>query len=161
MVWAEELLYGYQKDVQVGGVLVPPAQGQTVQKTVTDTQCCGYGMFIPDPDFCPSKNSNKKEGWKKFVVLLFFVATNNTKLKYILFWTGEEKKFGPFYLFTQKIVIKLSGSGVKKAPDPGSATLMVRYVPYRYALIFVSYIIKCKEYRTVNTQCVVKMQEAI
>jgi hypothetical protein len=32
-------------------------------------QCCGSGMFIPDPDFCPSrisnprsKNSNKREG---------------------------------------------------------------------------------------------------
>ncbi len=32
MVWAEELLYGYEEDVQVGGVLVPPAQGQTVHK---------------------------------------------------------------------------------------------------------------------------------
>ncbi len=30
MVWAEELLYGNEEDVQVGGVLVPPAQGQTV-----------------------------------------------------------------------------------------------------------------------------------
>jgi len=37
MVWAEELLYGYEEDVQVGGVLVPPAQGQTVQNTVINT----------------------------------------------------------------------------------------------------------------------------
>jgi hypothetical protein len=35
-------------------------------------QCGGSGMFIPDPDFYPSrisdpgsKNSNKREGWKK------------------------------------------------------------------------------------------------
>ncbi len=41
-------------------------------------QCCGTGMFIPDPDFYPSRipdlgsriqNSNKREGWKKFVVI--------------------------------------------------------------------------------------------
>jgi hypothetical protein len=42
-------------------------------------QCCGSGMFIPYPDFYPSrsqipdpgsKNSNQREGWKKF----YFVA---------------------------------------------------------------------------------------
>ncbi len=56
-------------------------------------QCCGSGMFIPDPDFCPSprsrfsdpdpgsKNSNKREEWKIVCCPSFFVATDITKLK--------------------------------------------------------------------------------
>jgi hypothetical protein len=55
--------------------------------------CCGSGMFIPDPDFYPfripdlgSRNSNKREGSKKFVVNPFFVATNFRKLIIILFF---------------------------------------------------------------------------
>jgi hypothetical protein len=46
---------------------------------------------VADHDFCPSrtpdhgyKNRNKREGRKKFVVPVFFVATNITKLKIIL-----------------------------------------------------------------------------
>ncbi len=48
-------------------------------------QCCESGMFIPDPDFYPSRiqNSNKREGRKKLVIL-FYVATNFAKLKIIL-----------------------------------------------------------------------------
>jgi hypothetical protein len=42
-------------------------------------------MFIPDPDFYPSriqdpKIATKERGEKKFVVIPFFVATNFTKL---------------------------------------------------------------------------------
>jgi hypothetical protein len=47
-------------------------------------------MFIPDPDFYPSripgsripdpKTGTKERGEKKFVVIPFFVATNFTKL---------------------------------------------------------------------------------
>jgi hypothetical protein len=50
-------------------------------------QCCGSGMFIPDPDFYPSripdlgsKNSNKSEGWKKIWCHTFFCSHNFTKL---------------------------------------------------------------------------------
>jgi hypothetical protein len=48
-------------------------------------------MFIPDPgsDFFPSRipdpTTAKKEKGEKSVVLPFFVATNITKLKIILF----------------------------------------------------------------------------
>jgi hypothetical protein len=58
-------------------------------------QCCGSGMFILDPDFLPipdpgiildKKNLKKERGEKKFVVIPFFVATNFTKFKIILFW---------------------------------------------------------------------------
>ncbi len=60
--------------------------------------------LITDPDFCPSrisdpgsKNSNKREGWKKIVVLPFFVATKIPKLKIILILNWLRKKFGPIY----------------------------------------------------------------
>jgi hypothetical protein len=46
-------------------------------------QCCGSGMFIPDP-----KISTKERGEKKLVVIPFFVSTNFTKLKIILFFKG-------------------------------------------------------------------------
>jgi hypothetical protein len=55
-------------------------------------QCCGSGMFIPDPDFYPSripdpgsripdpKTATKDRGEKKLVSIPFYVATNFTKL---------------------------------------------------------------------------------
>jgi hypothetical protein len=56
-----------------------------------DWQCCGSGMFIPDPDFSypesrtpDPKTSTKERGEKTFVVP-FLVTTNFTKLKIILF----------------------------------------------------------------------------
>jgi hypothetical protein len=47
-------------------------------------------MFIPDPDFYPSripdpKTATKERGGKKFVVITCFVAINFTKFKIILF----------------------------------------------------------------------------
>jgi hypothetical protein len=52
-------------------------------------------MFIPDPEFLPipdpgsripdAKTSTKERGENKFVLIPFFVATNFTKLKIILF----------------------------------------------------------------------------
>jgi hypothetical protein len=46
-------------------------------------------MFIPDPDFYPSrisdpKTATKEWGEKNFVVIPFYVATNFTKFKIIL-----------------------------------------------------------------------------
>jgi hypothetical protein len=58
-----------------------------------DWQCCGSGMFIPDPDFYPSRitdlgsriqKQQQERGENKFVVIPFYVATNFTKLKIIL-----------------------------------------------------------------------------
>jgi hypothetical protein len=48
-------------------------------------QCCGSGMFIPDPDFYAfripyPKTATKERSEKKLVVKPFFVATNFTKL---------------------------------------------------------------------------------
>ncbi len=76
-------------------------------------------MFIPDPDFYPTririsdpvlKNSYKREGVQKFVVIPYFVVTNFTKFKIIL--NCRRKKFGQitknYRTFTQKLVTKLS-----------------------------------------------------
>jgi hypothetical protein len=46
-------------------------------------------MFIPDPDFYPSripdpKTATKERGEKKIVVITFYAATNFTKLQIIL-----------------------------------------------------------------------------
>ena len=74
-------------------------------------------MFIPDPDFYPSripdpesKTATKERGEKKFVVITFYVATNFTKLQIILvlkkkIWANFQRIIE---LFTQKIVTKLS-----------------------------------------------------
>ncbi len=105
-------------------------------------QCCGSGMFIPDPGswFLPipdpgSKNSNKRQGWKNNFVKPFFVATNFTKLHIILFLICWRKKFGPISqellkFLPQKLSpspqkygfgIRDPRSGIRKKPipDPG------------------------------------------
>jgi hypothetical protein len=69
-------------------------------------------VFLPIPD-PGSKNSNKREGWKKCVVIPFYVATNFTKLNIILVSKCRRKKIWTNFqrileLFTQKIVTKLS-----------------------------------------------------
>ncbi len=70
-------------------------------------QCCGSGMFIPDPGswFLPipdlrspipdPKTGRKERGEKKSSVKHFFVATNFPKCKIILFLNCSRKKFEP------------------------------------------------------------------
>jgi hypothetical protein len=120
-------------------------------------------MFIPDPDFYPSrisdpgsKNSDKREGWKKNFCHSFLCGHKFQNIENYFCFEVLKKKIGPvfkelnnFLVFTQKLVTKLSkknmslGSrirknlfripdpepGVKKAPDPGSgsATLVFKY----------------------------------
>ena len=43
------------------------------------------------------QNSNKREGWKKLVVITFYVATNFTKLQIISVLNCWRKKFGPIF----------------------------------------------------------------
>ncbi len=83
------------------------------EKTAVKYQCCGSGMFIPDPDFCPSwildpgsrisdpgsripdpKTATKERGEKN--LLYFFVVTNFTKLNIILFLKCWRKNLGQF-----------------------------------------------------------------
>jgi hypothetical protein len=78
-------------------------------------QCCVPGCLssIPDPGSRnpDSKTATKERGEKKFVVKPFFVATNFTKLKIILFLMLKKKIWASFQriieLFTQKFVTKL------------------------------------------------------
>jgi hypothetical protein len=106
-------------------------------------------MFIPDPDFYPSripdpKTATKERGEKKFDVKPFYVATKFNKIiNYFSFEVLKKNIWANFQRiierFTQKIVKKLfqiwswdpgSGKnpfripdpGVKKAPDPGSGS---------------------------------------
>jgi hypothetical protein len=58
--------------------------------SVADPGCLSR---IPDPGY---KNGNKREGRKKTVSYLFFVATNVTKFKIILFLNWRKKNSGQF-----------------------------------------------------------------
>ncbi len=106
-------------------------------------------LFLPiaDPG---SKNSNKREGWKKICchTLLYPQISQNLKLSY--FWNAEEKNLGQFWknyriFLTKKLSLSsqkygfgirdpeksYSGSwipdpGVKKSPDPGSGSATLR-----------------------------------
>ena len=86
--------------------------------SVADPGCLSR---ISDPDFYPSRIPDlgsriqkqlQKRGVKKNFIKHFFVATNFTKCKIILFLNCSRKKFGPLQrimkLFTQKVVTKLS-----------------------------------------------------
>jgi hypothetical protein len=59
-------------------------------------------VFIPDPDFYPSripdpKTATKEGGEKKIDVKPYYVATNFTKLYIILVLKCYRKKFGPIF----------------------------------------------------------------
>jgi hypothetical protein len=98
-------------------------------------------MFIPDPDFYPSrisdpgsKNSNKRAGWKKICCHTFLCSHKFHKIEnYFSFEVLKKKILANFQriieLFTPKIVTKLSKiwvwdprSGIRKKPipDPGA-----------------------------------------
>ncbi len=85
------------------------------------------GSRISDPG---SKNSNKRQEWKNFFVIPFFVATNFTKLNIILFLISWRKKFGPIFQELLKILPKkLSPSPQKYGfgiRDPGSGKNLIR-----------------------------------
>jgi hypothetical protein len=100
-------------------------------------------MFIPDPDFCPSrisdpgyKNSKQKRGVKKNCCPTFSCSHKYNKIEnYFNFELVKKKIWANLQriveLSTQKIWGWDPGSGVKNKPDPGSgsATLMysIRY----------------------------------
>jgi hypothetical protein len=114
------------------------------------TQCCGSGMFIPDPDIYPSRIPNPKTAANERGENLLFCGYKCHIIEnYFLFEMLKKKIWANFQriieLLTQQIVTKLSkkwvwdpGSGknlfripdpgIKKTPDPGSATLWEPYV---------------------------------
>ncbi len=87
-----------RRSVPPQGADPPPPSSLRGKASRNRLQCCGSGMFIPDPDFYPSripdlvsripdpKTATKERGEKKLVVIPFFVATNFTKLQIILFY---------------------------------------------------------------------------
>ncbi len=83
-------------------------------------QCYGSGMFIPDPGSWfllipdPGSKNSKKRGLKKFFwVKPFFVATNFTELKIILFYKYWRKKFGQVFKDLNFLTKNLSPSSKK------------------------------------------------
>jgi hypothetical protein len=56
----------------------------------------GSQTRISDPG-SQIQNSNKRGRWKKIICHTFFVASNFTKLKIILFLKCWRKKFGPIF----------------------------------------------------------------
>jgi hypothetical protein len=108
-------------------VFGPPGSGSISQR-----QCCGSGMFIPDPDFYPSripdlgsKNRKKKgRGEKNLLSYLFLYHKFHKIVNYLIFVMLKKKIWANFQriieLFTPKIVTKLSKIWVW---DPGSEIL--------------------------------------
>jgi hypothetical protein len=90
-------------------------------------------MFIPDPDFYPSKNRQQKRAVTKICCHIYFCSHKFHKIvNYFIFEMLKKKKWGGFQriieLFTQKFVTNLpkiwvwdpgSGIGKKPIPDPG------------------------------------------
>jgi hypothetical protein len=85
---------------------------------------------IPVPDFYPSripnpKTATKERGEKKNFCQIFFVATNFTKCKIILFLNCSRKKFGPkFTELWNFLSKKLSLRSQNMSLGSGSATLV-------------------------------------
>ncbi len=111
-------------------VLQPPQLlAHHLQNQFHSPQCCGSGMFIPEPGswFLPipdpgSKNSNKREGRKKISCNTFLCSHKFHKIEnYFSFEVLKKQIWANFQriieLFTQKIVTKPSKIWVW---DPGS-----------------------------------------
>ncbi len=116
-------------------------------------------MFIPDPRswFLPmpdpgSKNSNKREGWKKFFCHKFLCSHKFHNIaNYFSFevlkkkiWANFQKIYRTFYpktvtklskkiwiwdLGSGKNLFRIPDQGVKKAPDPGSRIRNTAFYP--------------------------------
>ncbi len=112
-------------------------------------QCHGSGMFIPYPDFFPSRiqKQQQKRGVKKICCLTFFCNHKNHKIEnYINFELVKKKFWANSQRITELLPKKLSlsckkyvfrirdpeknlfripdpGPGVQKAPVPVSGTL--------------------------------------
>jgi hypothetical protein len=84
----------------------------TVMTGITIKQCCGSGMFISDPGSWfthpGSKNSNKREGWKKNLLPYLFSQPQFHKIEnYFIFEMLKKKMWANFKkiikLFTQNL----------------------------------------------------------
>ncbi len=139
----EESLHGSVRVVD-RQVEVQLSKKKHIFASVADPGCLSR---IPDPDFYPSRipdpgsriqKQQQKRGMKKNLLSYLFCSQNFTKLKINLFLKCLRKKFGPIFKELYFLLKKLSlcsqkyGFGIrdpripesKKAPDPGSATLI-------------------------------------
>ncbi len=114
--------------------------GKMSPTVMSENQCCGSGMFIPDPGswFLPipdpgsrisdpgSKNSNRREGWKKIWCHTFTCSHKFHNIVHYFSFEVLKKKIWAnsqriIELFAQKFVIQLSkvkyGFGIR---DPRS-----------------------------------------
>ncbi len=102
VVWS--LLWGEAHlAAQTGGDILP---GSLLAEPVflrspgiaSASQCCGSGMFIPDPDFYPSRIQKQqwKTGVKKICCQTFFWSYKFYKIELFYFWNVEEKNLGLF-----------------------------------------------------------------
>ena len=120
-----------------------PAFALLIWRMCSVNQCCGSGMFIPDPGswFLPipdpgskNKNKNKREGWKKICCHNFLCSHKFHKIaNYFSFEVLKKKFLANFQriieIFSQKLSIcsqkygvgiRDPGSEKKSIPDPGS-----------------------------------------
>jgi hypothetical protein len=118
-------------------------------------------MFIPDPDFYPSrisdpgsriqdpKTAKKERGEKKIYYHIFFCSHKFDKIEYYFIFEMLKKKIWANFpriieVFTQKIFTMLSNiwvwdPGVEKAPDPGSGSAtLVSCTSYGYPILMQS-----------------------
>ncbi len=85
-------------------------------------QCCGSGMFIPDPDFLlipdpGSKNLNKRERWKKICCHTFFCSHKFLKIEnYFYLCNADEKNLAQFSKNYRTFYPKIN---LFRIPDPG------------------------------------------
>jgi hypothetical protein len=96
-----------------------PVHLKVMKIKLNKAQCCGSGMFIPDPlswfFIHPGSYNRNKRGEGEFCCCLFFGATNFKKTEIYFIWNKYIKRFEPndnvlhsTVLFTQTIVTKSS-----------------------------------------------------
>jgi hypothetical protein len=97
-------------------------------------QCCGSGMFIPDPDFYPSRipdpKTATKERGKKKICYTFFCSHKFHKIEYYFIFEMLKKKIWPIFKELLKFLPKKFslcsqkyGFGIR---DPGSGKNLSR-----------------------------------
>jgi hypothetical protein len=88
-------------------------------------QCCGYGMFIPDPDFYPSRIQKQQQ--KRGVKCIRKKILVNFQRIIELFpkkWVIKLSKIWVWNPGSRINLFPIPDPGVKKKPDPASQTLI-------------------------------------
>ncbi len=98
------------------------------QAFFTWMQCCGSGMFIPDPGSKRSRNRIRIKEFKYFWPRKLFISSR----KYEHPGSGTRVRIFIFYPF------RIPGPGVLKAPDPGSGSAtLLEYLIRNFLYFFI------------------------